>query len=72
MPATATGRGAQVLLTGAAQAAARGAAAPTMQGNLDAMSALMIAGYVADGTTPDGTTRTGQPAYDEVIAAFAP
>jgi hypothetical protein len=72
MPATATGRGAQVILTGQAQAAARGAAATTMRGNRDAMLTLIRSGVVGDGSTPDGTTLTGQPAYDEVIAAFVP
>jgi hypothetical protein len=72
MPATATGRGAQVILTGQAQAAARGAAAPTMAANLEVIRSLIASGVLADGTKPDGTTLTGQPAYDVVIAATAP
>ncbi len=59
MPATATGRGAQVILDGDAQAAARGAYAATMDGNAGRMAALELAGTVPDGSTADGSTSTG-------------
>jgi hypothetical protein len=72
MPATATGRGAQVILTTDAQAAARGGTAATLEGNTAIKRALELAGYAADGSTPDGTTLTGAPAYDPVIAPAAP
>ena len=62
--APAPGRGAQVILDGAAQTAARGAAAPDMAGNLAVKEALEGSGEVADGTTPDGSTLTGKPAPD--------
>jgi lysophospholipase L1-like esterase len=68
MPATATGRGAQVILDGDAQRAARGAYAPTYSANARVMESLRDAGLVADGTTtPDGTTKTGSQASDYVI-----
>ena len=68
MPATATGRGAQVILDGDAQRAARGAYAPTLTGNATRLDDLQRQGAVADGTiTPDGTTRTGAPAADYLI-----
>jgi hypothetical protein len=69
MPATATGRGAQVILTGDAQDAARGAAATTMRGNADAIRQLALAGDVATGYGPDGTTLTGAPATDYATQA---
>ena len=62
------GRGAQVILDGAAQDAARGVAAPTLLGNVAAMAALELAGIAADGSTPDGSTFTGIPAEDIVSA----
>lgn len=66
----ATGRGAQVILTGEAQQAARGGAGATRQENIDAMIALIAAGLVADGNTVDGTSLTGEAAYDVVVAQF--
>lgn len=61
------GRGAQVILDGAAQTAARGGAAPDMAGNLAVKEALEGSGEVADGTTPDGSTLTGKPAPDVAV-----
>ena len=64
MPATATGRGAQVILDGSVQQAARGAAAATMEGNLLVVRNAQLAGTVADGSSPDGTTSTAGVARD--------
>lgn len=64
MPATATGRGAQVILSGDAQAAARGVYAADLSGNSQGMASLVQAGTAADGSTPDGRTLTGNPAFD--------
>jgi len=70
MPATATGRGAQAILDGDAQRAARGAYASTQLGNTMYLEDLERAGVVADGfSTPDGTTRTGAPASDYLLGA---
>ncbi len=69
MPATATGRGAQVVLDGDAQAAARGAYATTMRGNAAAKVALELAGIYADGSTPDGSTLTGAPPDGNPVSA---
>jgi lysophospholipase L1-like esterase len=70
MPATATGRGAQVILDGDAQRAARGAYANTQLANMMYLDSLELSGIVADGeTTPDGTTRTGAPAKDYLLGA---
>jgi lysophospholipase L1-like esterase len=67
MPATATGRGAQVILDGDAQKAARGAYAPTYGGNAARLADLQRSGAVADGLSPDGTTRTGGGAEDYLV-----
>jgi hypothetical protein len=68
MPATATGRGAQVILDGDAQKAARGAYAPTYVGNAARLADLQRTGAVADGAaTQDGTTRSGMPASDYLL-----
>jgi len=69
MPATATGRGAQVILDGDAQRAARGAYANTYTGNASFLDDLQRTGIVADSTSPDGTTKTGAPANDYIVAA---
>lgn len=45
MSGTGKGRGGQVILTGDTQMAARGAAATTMQGNLDAMDYAYGGGF---------------------------
>ena len=63
------GRGAQVLLDGDARKAARGVAATTLRGNADAKIALEIAGAIGDGTTPDGSSRTGAPPEDVLLSA---
>ena len=68
MPATRTGRGGQVILTGDARKAARGAMGNTMQANVAAKIALEAAGLVSDGNSVDGTTSTGGYAYDYVVA----
>lgn len=51
-------RGAQVALTGDAQAAARGELAGDIEGNTLAKKAMEAEGVVADGSTPDGTPAT--------------
>ena len=63
-------RGPQVLLEGYARDVARGGAGRTMRDNIAAMDALQSAGLVADGSTVDGTSRTGGKAYDPVVAQF--
>jgi hypothetical protein len=69
--ASPAGRGAQVILDGAAQAAARGATSSTITANAEAKRALELAGTVADGSTADGSTLTGLPAEDKVVAPAA-
>jgi hypothetical protein len=71
MPATATGRGAQVVLdpVGDHAMAARGAYAPTLERNLQKRRDDHVAGTVADGNTSDGRTLTGGMAVD--MAALA-
>jgi|SoimicmetaTmtLPC_FD_contig_51_3431297_length_1127_multi_2_in_0_out_0_2 hypothetical protein len=66
MPATATGRGAQVVLDpiGDHAKAARGAYAATLELNLAKRRADVAAGTVADGNTSDGRTNTGVVATD--------
>ena len=58
------GRGAQVILAGDAQKAARGAAAPSIEGNREAKRTLEAAGVVSDGTTAAGDSRSGAPPLD--------
>lgn len=53
------GRGAQAALSGAAQLAARGASAATLEGNTAARDALVLSGAAPAGNTVDGTTSTG-------------
>lgn len=67
--ASPAGRGAQVILDGTAQAAARGAVAHDMDANVIAKRGLELAGTAPDGTTPDGSTSTGIAAKDGVLAA---
>jgi hypothetical protein len=64
-------RGAQVILTGEAQDAARGGLAGDLEGNTLAKRALEADGTVADGTTPDGSTLTGKPAADVAVTEEA-
>lgn len=60
--ASAAGRGAQVILTGADQVAARGAFAPSIEGNTDVKRVRELFGLSSDGSTPDGSARNGAPA----------
>jgi hypothetical protein len=60
-------RGAQVILTGEAQAAARGGLSSTLEGNTLAKQKLENEGLVADGYGPDGSTSTGKPPADPVV-----
>jgi hypothetical protein len=66
MPATATGRGAQVVLDPLSNTtkAVRGAYAPTFEANAAKVAADVAAGIAADGNRPDGTTSTGATAVD--------
>jgi len=73
MPATATGRGAQVVLDpiGDPAKAARGAYAPTLELNLAKLRTDAAAGTIADGSTSDGRTGTGGVAVDPLAAPSA-
>lgn len=64
-------RGAQVILSGEAQTAARGGLAGDIEGNTLAKKALEADGTVADGTTPDGSTLSGKPAADIAVTEEA-
>ena len=64
-------RGAQVILSGQAQTAARGGLAGDLEGNTLAKRALEADGTVADGSTPDGSTLTGKPPADVVVTEEA-
>lgn len=68
MAATATGRGAQVILDGDAQSAARGAYTTSLAGNLARKLDLETAGTFASGATSDGRTSTGVAAEDVIVA----
>lgn len=75
MPATETGRGAQVIIdpTSDTAMAIRGAYADTMEANLAKVAADVLAGDVASGYRPDGSTHTGGPATEwAVVAGAAP
>ena len=63
-------RGPQVVLEGYARDVARGGGGRTMRENIAAMDALQSAGLVADGSSVDGTSRTGGKVYDPVVAQF--
>jgi len=67
MPSEA-GRGAQVLLDEDARKAARGATGGRLMDNLLAKRAAEVSGAAATGDKPDGSTTTGAPADDVVIA----
>jgi hypothetical protein len=69
--ASPAGRGAQVILDGAAQAAARGAASAELGVNASTKRALEEAGTVPDGSKADGSTQTGLPAEDPVLGPAA-
>jgi hypothetical protein len=60
--------GAQVVLTGAARAAARGGLADSQPANVDAKRKLEISGEVADGFSADGTSVTGKRQADDLLA----
>lgn len=62
------GRGAQLLLDGAAQAAARGAAGSSVFANTDALRVLQLAGLVGDGNSQDGSSSTGLAAEDVLLS----
>jgi hypothetical protein len=66
MPATTTGRGAQVVLDPLSNTtkAVRGAYASTFEANAAKVAADVAAGVAADGNRPDGTTSTGATAVD--------
>lgn len=66
--ASPAGRGAQVRLDGDAQAAARGGLGTPLAQTMEAKRVLEYTGAVADGTTRDGSTKTGTAAEDEVLA----
>lgn len=66
--ASLTGRGAQVRLDGEQQRAARGGLAGTLPDNVEQKRLLEFAGTVSDGSTPDGSARSGIAAEDEVLA----
>lgn len=68
--ASPAGRGAQVILTGTQQSAARGVVGPEITVNLETKRVLEFAGTVADGTTLDGSTKTGLPAVDVGVVAL--
>ena len=70
MPATATGRGAQVVLTGQARRAARGSAGVSYVANVQIKAQLEQQGAIGTGYSPDGTTATNAPAHD--VAVLAP
>ena len=69
MPATATGRGAQVVLdpSSATAQAVRGAYGATMEANRAKVAADVLAGVISDGNRPDGTTGTGGVATDVAV-----
>jgi len=60
-------RGAQVILTGEAQTAARGGLAADLDGNTIAKRALEADGTVADGYGVDGSTTSDKPPADVVV-----
>lgn len=60
------GRGAQVVLDGLAQQAARGAYTTTLKGNAAEKLSLELAGTFPDGSTANGTTLTGAAPKDPV------
>lgn len=66
MPATATGRGAQVVIDPLSNTAKaiRGAYAATYEANAAKVAADVLAGLQSDGSRSDGTTSTGGPAVD--------
>ena len=66
MPATLTGRGAQVVLDPLSNTtkAVRGAFATTFEANAAKVAADVAAGVAADGNRQDGTTSTGGAAVD--------
>ena len=70
MPATITGRGGQVILTGQVRRAARGAAGTSLVENTRIKTDLEFLGSISAGYSPDGRTATAGPAHD--VAVLAP
>ena len=70
MPATITGRGSQVILTGQVRRAARGAAGTSLLENTRIKTDLEFLGSISAGYSHDGRTSTGGPAHD--VAVLAP
>ncbi len=60
--------GVQVVLSREASAAARGAVADSIQGNIEAKRKLEVSGEQADGQSTDGTSVTGKRQRDDVMA----
>ena len=73
MPATATGRGAQVVLDSQSDTAkaVRGAYAATFEANAAKVAADIVAGVVSSGNRPDGTTSTAAVATDHAVNPMA-
>jgi hypothetical protein len=70
--ATATGRGAQVVLgdgAGAGRDVARGAFSSSFDANQAESRRLHYNGIVANGAQSDGTTRSGAPAVDLLVSS---
>lgn len=65
-------RGAQVVLAGEAQTAARGGVGGDIETNTLHKRALEARGEQADGSTPDGSTLTGEPPPDVVVREVEP
>ncbi len=70
MPATATGRGAQVVLTEAQRQVARGIFSTSFEANQTKQKADHATGAAPLPSSPDGTTTTGIPATDVVTTAM--
>lgn len=66
--ASEAGRGAQVRLDGGARQLARGGVGTRLIDSIRGKQDLEAAGVVADGNRPDGSTRTGLAAEDEVLS----
>lgn len=65
-------RGAQVVVTGEAQTAARGGVGGDIETNTLHKRALEARGDQADGSTADGSTLTGEPPPDVVVREVEP
>ena len=69
MPATITGRGSQVILTGQVRRAARGAAGTSLVENTRIKTDLEFLGSISAGYSHDGRTSTGGSAHDVTVLA---